>query len=726
MIKTVKLSNLRLSPINVRTAPDEKLQIEPMAASIEAKGVLQNLLVTPAKKPRGMYEVFDGGRRWRGLRLLADRGTIVDTDYDVPVMVLTGDDATLSETSTATNFHQLKMSPAEECRAFQHFIGSTGNLDAVAKRFGVTRRFVEGRLRLAQLAEPIFTALSDEVITLDVAKAYASTENQDKQLLIWNSYRHSTVSADTIRRVIANETLKANEPIAILVGEDRYVEAGGTVDRDLFTDGSDRWTNPEIAHRLAGEIMEAEAKRIGEESGFAWIRPIASNYAHNAAQGLFRVILPQPELTEEQAARLHEIEERRSEIEQQMEDETTEEEDFKRLDQEDDRLIAEATAIEGRAPVLPDELKSHIGVFLLLTPQGAMCLDTQFYSEQPIHIEEPTAADGNEDGDVGDGEEGGRVTGGFRIGEAPKAPAPEAPTHKPETVAPGGKPLTARLYDELAMQRRDILAACLLAEPALALDYALFAMIDARANSSTSYNYVSVKYGTTIRAGGPQEPVMGDMPSTRAREYLAEAHDGLDAAWTEHASEVDRFEAFRALDDDSKANWLAYIVAKSLEAKPGYQSEQIPLHNRLASILDIDPASWWRPTSENFFDRVNKASVLTLLHDIGGPALSGRHATLKKTELSASCHKLFAGEAIVEAEVKEAALAWVPNAMRFLDATPEADPTANDDGHDLAEDIDAAEPASVDAPVLVPDDGDDVARGDEVPIEESVEETVAA
>lgn len=147
MIQTIKLNKLRLSPINVRTAPDEQLQIEPMAASIEAKGVLQNLLVTPAKKPRGTFEVFDGGRRWRALRLLAERGTISETDFDVPVMVLTGDDAELSETSTATNFHQLKMTPAEECRAFQHFIGTTGDIDAVAKRFGVTRRFVEGRLR---------------------------------------------------------------------------------------------------------------------------------------------------------------------------------------------------------------------------------------------------------------------------------------------------------------------------------------------------------------------------------------------------------------------------------------------------------------------------------------------------------------------------------------------------------------------------------------------------
>lgn len=671
MIQTIKLNKLRLSPINVRTAPDEQLQIGPMAASIEAKGVLQNLLVTPAKKPRGTFEVFDGGRRWRALRLLAERGSIVEAEYDVPVMILTGDDAELSETSTATNFHQLKMTPAEECRAFQHFIGTAGDIDAVAKRFGVTRRFVEGRLRLAALAEPIFEALSKAEITLDVAKAYASTESHEKQLLVWTTYQHNQVNADTIRRVIANETLKASDPIAILVGEGRYRDAGGKIDGDLFTDGNDRWVDPEIAHRLAGELMEAEAKRIGEETGLAWIRPIASNYAHNAAHGLYRAILQPLELTEEQVARLAEIMERRSCLETEMQEEGWSEDEFKALDQEDDRLIAEADAIENRAPVLPEELKAHVGAFLLLTPQGEMRLDAQYYSEQEISIEKPNDLDFG-DKDTG-GEAGDRPTGSFRIGGGR---SPEPP-HRPEAVAPGGKRLSARLYDELAIQRRDILASCLLAQPALALDYALFVMIDARISSTGSSSDGSTLYGTTIRASGPQDPLAGDLPNSRARAYLAEAHDGLDAAWTEHESEVDRFEAFRILDDDSKANWLAYIVAMSIEAKPGYTNEQIPLHNRMASILEIDVASWWRPTSENFFDRINKGSILSLLHDVGGGALTARHASLKKTEISESCQKLFAGDAIVEPEVKAAALAWVPNAMRFLDtaANTVSDPT---------------------------------------------------
>ena len=66
-IQSVKLSNLSLSAINVRTASEETLEIESLAADIDARGVLVNLLVSPAGKSRGRFEVFDGGRRWRAL-----------------------------------------------------------------------------------------------------------------------------------------------------------------------------------------------------------------------------------------------------------------------------------------------------------------------------------------------------------------------------------------------------------------------------------------------------------------------------------------------------------------------------------------------------------------------------------------------------------------------------------------------------------------------------------
>jgi len=50
---------------------------------------------------------------------------------------------------------------------------------------------------------------------------------------------------------------------------------GGKFDRDLLSYSGYKWVNPEIGQRLAADIMEAEAKRVGEELGLAWIRPIA-------------------------------------------------------------------------------------------------------------------------------------------------------------------------------------------------------------------------------------------------------------------------------------------------------------------------------------------------------------------------------------------------------------------------------------------------------------------
>jgi ParB family chromosome partitioning protein len=696
VIETIKLNRLRLSPINVRTASDDQLRLDELTPDIAARGVLQNLLVTPGK-PRGTYEIFDGGRRFRALMRLVEAGTIDAADYDVPVKIMKGDEATLSETSFAASYHQLKLTPAEECRAFQHFIGKGADIDDVAKRFGTTRRFVEGRLRLASLADPIFDALAAGEITLDLAKAYASTESHEKQLHVWSSYgSHGYATADTIRRVIANDTLKSNEPIAILVGEERYRSGGGRIDCDLFSEAGDRWVDPEIAHKLAAEIMETEAKRIGEETGFAWIRPIASSYARNHAEGLYRVMLPQPDLTEEQAARQDAIVARREELESLMEDENLSDEEYAAFEQETETLDAEFEAIENRAPVLPDELRPHVGVFLLLTPQGEMQLDGVYYSEQPIRRVEPQAdEDGGEAGDgepvegAGDreGQDGARIVGGFQIGEERRSTEGSA-----DGGAPGSKPISARLQDELVMQRRDILAACLIADPALALDYALFTMIDARSHGVGGYNHYTAKYGSTIRASGPQDPITGEMPATRARGYLAEVHDGLDATWTEFEAEVDRFEAFRALEDDSKAAWLAYIVAMSLEAKPGYAHARIPLHDRLAAILEVDVAAWWRPTAANYFDRVSKGSILGVLNEVGGPAVMARHATMKKGEIAASCEKIFAGEAIVEPEVKQAALAWVPPVMQFLEAPTDTE-IASADGED---DLEAVEDGDTD------------------------------
>ncbi|MGY6637220.1 MAG: ParB/RepB/Spo0J family partition protein [Erythrobacter sp.] len=643
MEQMIALSKLRHSDSNVRKSG--RTNIQQLADDIEARGLLQNLCVTALKKPRGHYAVFAGGRRLEALQLLAAEGRI-GKDMEVSCKVLEGDDATLSEASLAENFQRVNMTPTDECRAFQHFIGEGCDLDAVAKRFGVTRRFVEGRLRLAGLADPVFEALAEGRITLDMAKAYATTSDQAKQARVFEQYgTYSYTTPDQVRRAIAGDALKATDPIAQLVGEDAYVAAGGTIERELFSENGDRWSDPEIAQGLAAAIMEAEAKRLGEEQGLAWVRPVASAHIYNATDGLYRVNLPKQPMSEAEEARADAIQTRMEEIGDELDSGELDDEAGSALEAEYDKLEDEWNELQRRPTILPDDLKGQIGTFLTLASDGKMVLETTYFSETPIR-------------DPGDDRGGSGSTGATS-----KAPPPEK-------IAPGGKPLSARLSDELAMQRRDILAAALLADPALALDYALFAMID----GNRGYE----RYGTTMKATRPSDPASGtDGEPTQARIAIEQARDALDTTWTEAGDVVARFEGFRALDDTGKAAWLALMVAGSIEAKPEYSDTTNPLHARLAAILHIEPAQWWRPTSANFFDRVSKGTLLALLTEIGGEVLAARYAASKKPEVSAACQKLFAGEAITEPAIKDAALAWVPDAMRF--DIVRAVPVAEDD-----------------------------------------------
>jgi ParB family chromosome partitioning protein len=116
---------------------------------------------------------------------------------------------------------------------------------------------------------------------------------------------------------------------------------------------------------------------------------------------------------------------------------------------------------------------------------------------------------------------------------------------------------------------------------------------------------------------------------------------------------------------------------------------QLPFQDHLGRLIGIDMAQWWRPTAANYFDRVSKQVILDALTDVGGLELSSRFAAVKKGDLAMSAERVFAGTYITEVEVREKALAWVPEVMRFaaaaqgagepgIDAT-EADPAVDTD-----------------------------------------------
>lgn len=641
-LQMIPLGKLRLSEANVRKN-DSNLFIQELADNIEAKGLLQNLIVAPARK-KGMFDVTAGGRRLRALNCLLDAGKIAK-DHGVACRVLDIDAAEQSELSLIENIIRLDMTPTDEIRAYKHFINEGSDLDAIAKRFGRTRRFIEGRMRLADLADPIFAALEEGKITLDVAKAYATSPNHERQMLVWNELSNSWQGnqPDAIRRMITNSAIRSSSPIARLATEADYMAAGGRIERDLFTeDSTETWIDPEIAQRIAGEKLQAFATEVAVSSGYAWVRPVLEiRVPYSASEELHQVHLEPAPLTDEEQVEADKLLEAISALEAESED----------LDHEDEAAAADfqerwdaATgaydALTDKPRQIPGDMKPNVGCFVIIGSDGTPVVDSGLYSDKPMQRRKAAA----------------QPQGASGAGEPAEDNAP--------------KPLSQKLVEELAVQRRDILAINLASNPAIALDFMIFAIADG------GRGYGSQAHGTTIRAPSASHD-FGSYPASPAHTLMADVRETLDTSWTEHDRTQDRFAAFSALDDDAKAGWLAYCVARSLEASMGAARksgqmgpDQNDLHDHLAGLMAINPASHWRPTAANYFDRVSKQALLAHISEVGGPTMAASFMGSKKGDLSASCERLFAGETIVAPEVKEAALAWVPAHMRFrvLDA----------------------------------------------------------
>lgn len=629
MFQTIPLGKLVASPRNVRRHGDPAADAE-LKASIAAHGLLQNLVVRTA--PKGRFEVEAGERRRRAMLALVD-DKVLPRDHQVTCLMLSADNEAAPEASLAENFHRLAMNPADEAQAFAALIEGGASTEQVARRFGLTVRFVEGRLRLATLAPVVFEALAAGEITLDMAKAYGATSDQQIQARVFSevSGAYYAPNADSIRRMVLTGTVRGNDPRARLVGRDAYLAAGGRIERELFDDAdTETWVDVTLLETLAAAMMEEEARALAAEHGVAWVKPTLDPYAsHDLVEGLVRLPAEPEPLSEAEVTRLEELDTSWDEHAAILEDEDSAPEAVEAAEAAIAAIERETQDIRSRKPVLPEEQKGSAGMILTLSREGTPVLQPVFYGEreQSAHV----------DGD------------GIEVVSSEGEAGPRRAT------------LSRRLVDELAMQRRDVLALHLASDPALALDVMVFTLADA-----DSHDW-QARSASTIRGGVPSGPLVGFEPADAAATgALAELRSALDESWRAGSDQRERFDRFRALPDEARAAWLGHVVARSLEASLNMSGERrIPFQDHLGALMGIDIAQWWRPTAANFFDRVPKQVILEALGEVGGAELAARYVSVKKADLAASAERIFAGATIAEVAERERALAWVPDVMRF-------------------------------------------------------------
>lgn len=118
-----------------------------LTASIKEKGVLEPLLVKPAREP-GRWMIIAGERRWRASRAAGLR--------EVPCIEMDVDDRAVAEIALIENMQRKDLTPWEEADGLAALCERFGYThEEVARKVGKSRTTVTEALSIATLPEPI-------------------------------------------------------------------------------------------------------------------------------------------------------------------------------------------------------------------------------------------------------------------------------------------------------------------------------------------------------------------------------------------------------------------------------------------------------------------------------------------------------------------------------------------------------------------------------------------
>lgn len=147
-------------------------ELEELAQSIRANGIIQPILVRPSGKK---YQIVAGERRWRA----AQKAEL----EKMPAVIREVSDEKLLEIALIENIQRQELNPIEEARAYEKLINEIGlTQEMVANQVGKNRTFVTNYLRLLKLPESILNFVEDNKLTVGHARALIMLEDERTQI----------------------------------------------------------------------------------------------------------------------------------------------------------------------------------------------------------------------------------------------------------------------------------------------------------------------------------------------------------------------------------------------------------------------------------------------------------------------------------------------------------------------------------------------------------------
>ena len=177
------------SPMNPRKTFNEDA-LQELADNIRQQGLLQPITVRhqPFTDGKGnvrllenAYEIVCGERRYRACKMISET-------MFVPCIVRDLSDDEAFDAMVTENLQRQDVDPIEEAVAFKLLTTRGTSTDELAARFGKSVRYINDRIRLAQLQEPLRLAVSAGRITLRGGYLLARLSDDDQQAFIDEEY----------------------------------------------------------------------------------------------------------------------------------------------------------------------------------------------------------------------------------------------------------------------------------------------------------------------------------------------------------------------------------------------------------------------------------------------------------------------------------------------------------------------------------------------------------
>lgn len=459
----IPLNKLKKSPRNARKTPHTEAEIEAYAASIAAKGILQNLVVEPeldeAGEPTGFYFATIGEGRRLAQLLRVKRKEIKKTEA-IRCVIDTANDP--FEISLDENVTRTAMHPGDQFEAFRELAENRGwGAEEIAARFGVTAHVVKQRLRLGAVSPKLMQVYRDGGLTLDQLMAFAITEDHARQEQVFATLSYNR-EPWIIRRDLTKTNVAATDRRAIFIGPEAYTEAGGTIIRDLFTeDRGGFYEDAALLDQLVIEKLERIARDVQEAEGWKWA-DVHIDYPHG--NGMRRAY-PQPvELSEEDETAYAAAQDEFDRLTAEWDG--TEDDLPPDVDERFAELEAEIEGIDAKRHAYDPDAVARGGVFVVLSHDGEARIERGFIRPEDA---QPEAEDG-EGGSVIDGvrvnDDGEIIEGDEYDGDGNHISALDA---EDEEAEEDGKPLSDLLVRDLSAHRTLGLRLALGEQPDMAL-----------------------------------------------------------------------------------------------------------------------------------------------------------------------------------------------------------------------------------------------------------------